>query len=241
NIDREIALEKHIKELNNIVFKKNQSTQTVHMLTKPQFFYDHTTKQALGFQNPFHVKKAQQLEPKLYDGNVIQKTNAIVICDSKETLMLAEESHSKMLLKQKDPMMSKNKVNTKPFDYTNYVNSEEPNPSTRPKQVEVPKELPKVSMVNTSLKKLKHHLASFDVVVKERTTATTITEGTWGFEHIKACFKDEIIPFVKALKDLFKSFDQILIDELSEVQNVFHQMEQVVEQHRVESKTLKLK
>ncbi|GJS67324.1 retrovirus-related pol polyprotein from transposon TNT 1-94 [Tanacetum coccineum] len=49
-----------------------------------------------------------------------------------------------------------------------------------PNKVEVSKELPKVSMVNTSLKKLKHHLASFDVVVKERTTATAITEGSWG-------------------------------------------------------------
>nr|GFC09825.1 hypothetical protein [Tanacetum cinerariifolium] len=41
--------------------------------------------------------------------------------------------------------------------------------------VEVPKELPKVSMVNSCLKKLKFHLASFDMVVKERTTATAIT------------------------------------------------------------------
>nr|GEW72215.1 hypothetical protein [Tanacetum cinerariifolium] len=103
-----------------------------------------------------------------------QKTNAIVIRDSKETLMLEEESRYKMLQKQKDPMMSEKKVNTKP----NSVNSEEPNLSTRPTQVEVPKELPKVSMVNSSLKKIKYHLASFDVVVKERTTATAITEGT---------------------------------------------------------------
>ncbi|GJS99963.1 hypothetical protein Tco_0821133 [Tanacetum coccineum] len=36
-----------------------------------------------------------------------------------------------------------------------------------PPNVEIPKELPKVSMVNTSLKKLKYHLANFDVVVKE--------------------------------------------------------------------------
>ncbi|GKC15407.1 hypothetical protein Tco_1012189 [Tanacetum coccineum] len=42
NIDREIALEKRIKQLDNIVFKRDQSAQTVHMLTKPQFFYDHT-------------------------------------------------------------------------------------------------------------------------------------------------------------------------------------------------------
>ncbi|GKF04778.1 zf-CCHC domain-containing protein, partial [Tanacetum coccineum] len=41
NIDREIALEKRIKQLDNIVFKRYQSSQTVHMLTKRQFFYDH--------------------------------------------------------------------------------------------------------------------------------------------------------------------------------------------------------
>nr|GEW60533.1 copia protein [Tanacetum cinerariifolium] len=113
----------------------------------------------------------------------------------------------------------------------NSRNSEEPNLSTSTTLVEVPKELPKVSMVNSSLKKLKFHLASFDMVVKERTTATVITEGTWGFEHTKDCFRDEIILFVKALKELFNSFDQFLIDELTEVQNVFNQMKQAVEQH----------
>ncbi|GJS19131.1 hypothetical protein Tco_0447763 [Tanacetum coccineum] len=206
NIDREITLEKGIKQLDNIVFKRDQSAQTVHMLTKPQFFYDHTTKQALGFQNPFYLKKAQQLEPKLYDGNVIKNTSVIVIPDSKETLMLVEESRSKILLKQKDPMMLEKKVNTTPVDYAvlnqlsqdfvtrfvpqtelyaeqafwskNSINSPEPTLSSRPTKVEVPKELPKVSMVNTSLKKLKYHLAGFDVVVKERTTPTTITEGS---------------------------------------------------------------
>ncbi|GKD20022.1 retrovirus-related pol polyprotein from transposon TNT 1-94 [Tanacetum coccineum] len=106
------------------------------------------------------------------------------------------------------------------------MNSSEPCPSSTPTKVEVPKELPKVSMVNTSLKKLKNHLVGFDLVVKERTTATAITEGTWGFEHTKACFRDEIIPFVKALKDIFNKFDQDLIDELTEVQIVFNQMEQ---------------
>nr|GEV51472.1 integrase, catalytic region, zinc finger, CCHC-type, peptidase aspartic, catalytic [Tanacetum cinerariifolium] len=55
-------------------------------------------------------------------------------------------------------------------------NSEEPNLSTSTTIVEIPKELPKVSMVNSSLKKLKFHLASFDMVVKERTTAIVITE-----------------------------------------------------------------
>ncbi|GKA12315.1 integrase, catalytic region, zinc finger, CCHC-type containing protein [Tanacetum coccineum] len=63
------------------------------------------------------TQKAQLLEPKLYDGNVIKNTCAIVIPDFKETLMLAEESRTKMLLKQKDPMMLEKKVNTTPVNY----------------------------------------------------------------------------------------------------------------------------
>nr|GEW08622.1 hypothetical protein [Tanacetum cinerariifolium] len=39
------------------------------------------------------IQKDQQLEPKLYDGNVIKNTYVIKIPDSEETLLLAEESH----------------------------------------------------------------------------------------------------------------------------------------------------
>ncbi|GKC05548.1 hypothetical protein Tco_0997158 [Tanacetum coccineum] len=67
NIDKEIALENKVKDLDNMVYKMGQSAQTVHMLTKPQVFYDNNLKQALGFQNPFYLKKAQQITPMLYD------------------------------------------------------------------------------------------------------------------------------------------------------------------------------
>ncbi|GJX16560.1 retrovirus-related pol polyprotein from transposon TNT 1-94 [Tanacetum coccineum] len=46
NIDTEIALEKKVKELDNIVCKMGQFAQTVHILTKPQVFYDNNVKQA---------------------------------------------------------------------------------------------------------------------------------------------------------------------------------------------------
>ncbi|GJW00563.1 uncharacterized mitochondrial protein-like protein [Tanacetum coccineum] len=60
NIDREIALEKMIKQLDNIVFKRD------------------------------HPYKHSAVGTKPYDGNVIDKTNAIVIPDSEETLIHAE-------------------------------------------------------------------------------------------------------------------------------------------------------
>ncbi|GJU28929.1 hypothetical protein Tco_1172518 [Tanacetum coccineum] len=68
NIDKEIALEKKVKELDNII------------------------------------------RPMLYDGSVIAKeTNMISIADSEESLMLEEESRSKMFLKQSDPMVLEKK------------------------------------------------------------------------------------------------------------------------------------
>ncbi|GJW27671.1 hypothetical protein Tco_0044546 [Tanacetum coccineum] len=52
-------------------------------------------------------------------------------------------------------------------------------PSNKPPViVEVPSELPKVSLVNASLKKLKFHLAQFDSVVKKRITPDVRTEDT---------------------------------------------------------------
>ncbi|GJU31621.1 hypothetical protein Tco_1175210 [Tanacetum coccineum] len=62
-MENEIDLEKKIKELDNIVYKVGQSAQTVHMLIKPQAFYNNTHKQALGYQNPFYLKKAQRIKP----------------------------------------------------------------------------------------------------------------------------------------------------------------------------------
>ncbi|GJW44777.1 integrase, catalytic region, zinc finger, CCHC-type containing protein [Tanacetum coccineum] len=117
NIDREIALEKKIKQLDNIIFKRGQSAQTVHMMTKSKICYDHSTKQAIGFEKPFYLKKARESKPKLYDGNTILKMDTIVIPDSDETLMLCEESRSKLLLKEQDPMVVKHRVNTKPINY----------------------------------------------------------------------------------------------------------------------------
>ncbi|GJR53165.1 retrovirus-related pol polyprotein from transposon TNT 1-94, partial [Tanacetum coccineum] len=105
NIDREIALEKKIKQLDNIIFKRGQSAQTVHMMTKSKICYDHSTKQAIGFEKPFYLKKVQESKPKMYDGNVILKMDTIVIPDSDETLMRCKESRSKMLLKEQDPLV----------------------------------------------------------------------------------------------------------------------------------------
>ncbi|GJR70097.1 retrovirus-related pol polyprotein from transposon TNT 1-94 [Tanacetum coccineum] len=172
-MEREIDLKKKIKELDNIICKVGQSAQTVHMLTKPQAFYDNTHKQALGYQNPFYLRKAQRIKPTLYDGAVISKTHvAMPVIDDEETLILEEESRSKMFEKAKDPEVIAKKISHKPIDYEKLNSLIEDF-----ERLDVPSELPKVSLVNASLKKLKFYLTQFDSVVKKRTTPSALEEG----------------------------------------------------------------
>nr|GFA64288.1 hypothetical protein [Tanacetum cinerariifolium] len=97
-----------LKEQNNVDKASTSCAQSLEINNLKHTLFEHLKeKESL----------ERKLEPKLYDGSVIQKTDAIVIRDFEETLMLEDESRSKMLQKQKDPMMSEKKVNTKPVDY----------------------------------------------------------------------------------------------------------------------------
>ncbi|GJY03496.1 retrovirus-related pol polyprotein from transposon TNT 1-94 [Tanacetum coccineum] len=90
-MDKEIDLEKKIKELNNIVYKVGQSAQTI----------------------------AQRIKPTLYDGNVLSnKHNVISVIDEEETLILEEESRSNMLEKQNDPILKEKKINISQINYS---------------------------------------------------------------------------------------------------------------------------
>ncbi|GJU68481.1 retrovirus-related pol polyprotein from transposon TNT 1-94 [Tanacetum coccineum] len=110
-----------------------------------------------------------------------------------------------------------------------------------PVEIVVPKELPKISLVKTSFQKLKNHLASFDKVVKLRTTSDPLTEGSWGFKHTKKVFKEEVIPFINSLRAPFKDFENGLHSEHNEVKMVFNQMEATVDQCSVDKKYFDIK
>ncbi|GJX52928.1 spindle assembly checkpoint component MAD1-like protein [Tanacetum coccineum] len=190
NIDNEIALEKKVKELDNIVHKMGQSTQTVHMLTKLQVFYDNNLKQALGFQNPFYLKKVQQIRPMLYDGDVIAKeTNVISIADSEETLMLEEESRSKMLLKQNfgKCFVLQQELSAEQAFHFQMSNPSNDSSDASPVKVDVPSELPKEKeIVITSLKNDLRKLKGKDIVynASQVSNATTIAPGMYKLDPI---------------------------------------------------------
>ncbi|GJR71346.1 integrase, catalytic region, zinc finger, CCHC-type containing protein [Tanacetum coccineum] len=130
-MEKEIELEKKIKEFDNILFKVGQSAQTVLMLTKPQAFYDNIHKQALGYQNPFHLKKAQRIKPTLYDGIVLSIIHVAMLLTEDFGKRFAPQqelsAEQAFWLRMSDPT-------SKPSD-------------ALPVKIEAPKELPKISLV----------------------------------------------------------------------------------------------
>ncbi|GJS95984.1 retrovirus-related pol polyprotein from transposon TNT 1-94 [Tanacetum coccineum] len=103
-LDKQIQLEKKIKELDNILIKTGQSIQTMHMLSpKPDSFYHTEQKMALGYQNPFYLKQAQQKQQSLYNGKVLlEKHDPPAVYDSEETLELAQENEILPIVNQVD-------------------------------------------------------------------------------------------------------------------------------------------
>nr|GEW74603.1 hypothetical protein [Tanacetum cinerariifolium] len=69
---------------------------------------------------------------------------------------------------------------------------------------------------------------------KKRTPPNALKRGEWGFEHTKAVFNNEIIPFIKSLKNIFNVFDKDLLSEIKEVKTDFDQMEAAVQHSSVD-------
>ncbi|GKC04731.1 retrovirus-related pol polyprotein from transposon TNT 1-94 [Tanacetum coccineum] len=97
-LDKQIQLENKIRELDNILVKTGQSIQNMHMLSpKPDSFYHTEQNMALGYQNPFYLKQAQQKQQSLYNGKVLlEKHDPPAVYDLEETLEIAQEIRLKM-------------------------------------------------------------------------------------------------------------------------------------------------
>ncbi|GJX88758.1 hypothetical protein Tco_0340772 [Tanacetum coccineum] len=92
DIDKMISMEKQLKVLNEIVYKRNQSIKTIHMLApKGPTFNGRPT-----FANPIYLKKTQSEKPCLYEipYDTSDPANRFVP-DREETLTLEKESRSK--------------------------------------------------------------------------------------------------------------------------------------------------
>ncbi|GJT61015.1 retrovirus-related pol polyprotein from transposon TNT 1-94 [Tanacetum coccineum] len=125
------------KEINCLKQSLSEQSKEKKLLTKTfnVFKYKFKEKEAKNIDKEIALEK-----PMLYDGSVIAKeTNMISIADSEETLMLEEESRSKMFLKQK---LSDEQAFLLQTLHPNTDQS-----ATSPVKIEAPRELPKIKAV----------------------------------------------------------------------------------------------
>nr|GEZ05468.1 hypothetical protein [Tanacetum cinerariifolium] len=93
DIDKMLSLEKQLKFLNEIVYKWNQSIQSIHMMPPKVPTYNGRPT----FSNPKYLKHAQSEIPCLYAFPYDQSTHANrLIPDGEETLALERESRLKL-------------------------------------------------------------------------------------------------------------------------------------------------
>ncbi|GJX19991.1 hypothetical protein Tco_0222668 [Tanacetum coccineum] len=102
------------------LYKQDQSFQTVHMLCKPKPYYDELNKVAIGYKNPLCLTRTKQVQPALYNGHEIIKTNHVpaIVHNLEDTLEIAEITRMKMNDKMKDPECVQKKVKITPPDYS---------------------------------------------------------------------------------------------------------------------------
>ncbi|GKD36008.1 hypothetical protein Tco_1251517 [Tanacetum coccineum] len=104
DLDKLIAMEKQLKFLNKIVYKRNQSVQTIHLLATKGSTYNERP----AFANPMYLTKAQSEKPCLYEIPYDKSDIANIFAPDREAILTLEQvTRSKL-----------NKDLVKPYDYT---------------------------------------------------------------------------------------------------------------------------
>nr|GEU93917.1 hypothetical protein [Tanacetum cinerariifolium] len=121
------------------LFKQDQSLQTVHMLCKPKPYYDEKRKAAIGYKSPLCLTRAKQVQPALYNGHDIIKTDHVpaIVRNSEDTLEIAKITRKKMNEKIKTPLWTTHRINIRPLDYSkeNFLATFTPQTQLTPEQI----------------------------------------------------------------------------------------------------------
>ncbi|GKB56183.1 hypothetical protein Tco_0912369 [Tanacetum coccineum] len=139
------------KEINNLKQTLSEQSKEKELLTKTFNVFKNKSKEKeaknidteIALEKKFKELdniKAQQIRPMLY----AKETNVISIADFEETLMLEEESQSKMLLKQN---FGKRFVPQQELSDEQALHPTIDQSASSPVKIEAPRELPKISLM----------------------------------------------------------------------------------------------
>nr|GEV20083.1 hypothetical protein [Tanacetum cinerariifolium] len=192
------------------LYKQDQSLQIVHMLCKPKSYNDEKNKVAIGYKNPLYLTRAQQVHPALYNGHEIIKTNHVlaIVHKSKETLEIAKITRKKLNDKMKDPECVKKKVKIAPHDYLkeNYLATFTPQKQLTPEQIFWSKDLLKIKEEALKEQTITSRPIKALTVYPPNTPATLVPRAL----PIKSQVKINIFALIQLFSDFKKTFKKII-------------------------------
>ncbi|GKE19250.1 retrovirus-related pol polyprotein from transposon TNT 1-94, partial [Tanacetum coccineum] len=176
-------------------------------------------------KNESKEKEAKNIDKEIALEKKVKELDNIVC--KMETLMLEEESRSKMLLKQSDPMVLEKKVNTKPIDYAEsnrlfedfgkcFVPQHElsdeqalhptiDQSTSLPLKIEAPWELPKFQAKDMTIKKLKAHIKR----VNKTSTSESVKKDLYEIETINIKLEHRVTKLIAENEHLKHTYKQL--------------------------------
>nr|GEW42376.1 integrase, catalytic region, zinc finger, CCHC-type, peptidase aspartic, catalytic [Tanacetum cinerariifolium] len=254
-LDKQIQLEKKIKELNNILLKTGQSIQMIHMLSpKPDSFYHTEQKMALGLSKSFLSQASSEETTSLYDGKVLlEKHDRPGVHDSEETLQLAQESREKMKQLNKE---------IKPANYTKInhllgvfvsqtaMSREELYFSNISKTANVSKSISipnddfsddtTPSVARKFLNEVKSTIVTLQRVVKHIMTIKTHNWSSSAHQELHKIVRDEIFPIVNQFDARVQNFEIQFLKEAAKFVGDFKSLANEADASLAKHKALKL-
>nr|GEV13190.1 hypothetical protein [Tanacetum cinerariifolium] len=221
-LDKEVDLEARIKDLDNILLKRDQTIETTHMLNpKPDSFYHPNEKMALGYPNPSYLKKAEQKQQSLYNGNLLLKEHdPPVVYDSEKTLELAQESREKMRVLKKE---------IKPTNYAKISHlSGDLSYDTTP------------SVARKFLNELKSSLLTLQCVVKQKMTLEVHNWSSSAHKEVHIIISHEIAPIINQVDDRVQNFKIQFVQEAAKFVRDFKSLAKEADESLDKQKSLEL-
>ncbi|GJT44639.1 integrase, catalytic region, zinc finger, CCHC-type containing protein [Tanacetum coccineum] len=203
------------------------------MISTIKPYYDEKNKVAVGYKNPLCLTRAKQVQPALYNGHEIIKTNHVpaIVHNSNDTLEIAKITRKKM----KDPEYEAKSQEEQKQDFYEPIKALTMYPPNTLATL-VPWVLPTKSQVKINIFTLIQLFSEFEKTCKKRITPTRLTEGERGFKQTKECYLTKVILFFKTLKEHFEGIQKALTKEIKEMKDIFEELEAEVDQNVVDRK-----
>ncbi|GKA57605.1 hypothetical protein Tco_0756793 [Tanacetum coccineum] len=116
SLTAELARYKELAEMRVIIKDRNVKEESLqkklHYVKMQLNSTLNHNKVAIGYKNPFYLSKAKQVQPALYNGHEMVKTNhaCALVHDSEDTLEIVDTTRKQMIKKMKDLECVKKKI-----------------------------------------------------------------------------------------------------------------------------------